>query len=128
MACVAVLSLAAGCSGDDGGNDRARSDREVFSVGEPLPTGEPVLLEVGTLCGVEVISASGSFWRTDDPGAASTADWIPVEWSETLGRGDQLLVFEVLLSEDESVLTASLRERMVTYRPLTPEDPEFLCS
>ena len=131
MACVAVLSLAAGCSRDDGANDQATSEPrvDVFSVGEPLPTAETVLLEVGTHCGVEVISASGSNWRTDEPGPVPNEDWIPVEWSEALAQRGGLLVLEVLLSEDQSILTASAGGRTVTYRPLTPEElPDFVCA
>lgn len=43
------------------------------------------------------------------------SDWIPREWADTLGPGEELLTLEVELSTDERVLTATVAGRPVTY-------------
>ncbi len=101
----------------------------VLSADGSLPLGRPFLLEVGTLCGVAVLGLpiNGQFWRTDEANG-TTGGWMPQEWADSLGPGQQLILIEVLLSADRAKLTASAAGRSVSYRPVTDDNPAALCA
>lgn len=123
----AVPLVLVGCS-----SESARTDRTsvpVLSADGSLPLGQPYMLEVGTHCGVAVLGLAidSQFWRTDEANSAA-GDWMPQEWSDSLGPGQQLITIEVLLSGDGTKLTASAAGRSVSYRPVTDDDPTALCA
>ena len=93
-----------------------------------LPAGEAHLFEVGTHCGIGYLGLpiNDRLWISDE--AAGMADWIPTEWADTLGPGEELITLEVELSADENVLTATVADRPVTYRPVSNNDPVFECA
>ena len=67
------------------------------------------------------------FWITDEANR-SESDWMPIEWSQTLGPGEQIIALEVVLSSDETRLTATKAGRSVVYRPFTTSEPELFCA
>ena len=93
-----------------------------------LEAGVASLFEVGTHCGVGSLGLPihDRFWISDE--AAGMSDWIPTEWADTLGPGEELITLEVALSPDEAVLTATVAGRPVAYRPVTSNDPVFECA
>ncbi len=70
---------------------------------------------------------NGQFWRTDEANG-TTGGWMPQEWADSLGPGQQLILIEVLLSADRAKLTASAAGRSVSYRPVTDDNPAALCA
>jgi hypothetical protein len=68
---------------------------------------------------------NGVFWITDT--AEGERNWMPSEWADSLGPGEELITLEVVLSDD-GTLTASAEGRSVVYRPLSADDPEYLCA
>ena len=102
---------------------------ETMSGGlEALP-GVAYELELGTHCGVEALGmpVNDTFWITDEANG-SELDWMPIEWSQTLAPGEQIIALEVVLSSDETRLTATKAGRSVVYRPVTTSDPEMFCA
>lgn len=75
--------------------------------------GATSVLTVGTHCGVEILGrlVNGYVWRTDE---ADGLDWVPREWYSGPVLPDPIVI-EITLSEDGTVLTASLNGREVTY-------------
>jgi hypothetical protein len=108
--------------------DRDTSVASISDGTRALPE-VPYLLRVGTHCGVEWLGmpVNDVFWITDEA-SGSTSDWMPVEWSQSLGAGEELIALEVVLSADESQLTATKAGRSVVYRPRRPTDPEKFCA
>lgn len=68
---------------------------------------------------------NGILWTTDT--ARGKRNWMPSEWADSLGPGEELITLEVVVSDDET-LTASAVGRSVVYRPVSADDPEFLCA
>lgn len=68
---------------------------------------------------------NGIFWITD--AAEGDWNWMPSEWADSLDPGGELISLEVVLVDDET-LTASAEGRSVVYRPLSANDPEYLCA
>jgi hypothetical protein len=83
--------------------------------GPQLEPGESELFELGTHCGVGILSSSfnGQWWRTAE--APEEGDWIPAEWSSPTSPSG--LVVELLLSADGDTLTATYNGRPVVYTP-----------
>lgn len=102
---------------------------ESISRGARALPGVTYVLEVGTHCGVEWLGlpVNDVFWITDEADE-SASDWIPIEWSQTLSPGEQLIALEVVLSADGSHLTATKAGRSVVYRPNEATDPEKFCA
>lgn len=75
--------------------------------------GESTVLSVGTHCGVGILGrlVNGYVWRTDE---ADGPDWVPREWYSGPVPPDPLDI-QVTLSQDGTILTASLNGREVTY-------------
>ena len=121
-----VAAMTSGCSSDAG----SAATVPVLVEGAPLPPATPFRLEVGTHCGVAELGplVNGIRWRTDEVAAGTGLDWIPPEWSAELGPGDQLLTVEVVLSADQTRLTASTHGRAVEYRPSRADEPAVLCA
>ncbi len=92
-----------------------------------LVTGRTYSLDIGTHCGVGVLSRNvhGLAWMTDEANGAT--GWMPSEWLPQR-RGYEVLTVLVVLSADESQLTATYNERAIVYRKVTPDDPVFLCA
>ena len=82
-------------------------------------------LDIGTHCGVAVLSRNvhDQRWTTDEADGAT--DWMPPEWLAE-GPGAVLTVL-VVLSTGQSHLTVTYNDRAVVYRPLTPRDPVTFC-
>ncbi len=94
-----------------------------------LPVGGSYLVEIPTHCGVAVLGRkiNDIFW-TVTGSTQRGEDWMPVEWFESLSPGEEQLTVEMSLSDDEARLTLTAAGRTVTYRPMTADDPEFLCA
>lgn len=90
-------------------------------------TGQGFEIEVSSHCGFNYLSqmVDGRSWMTDE--AVGTFEWGPVEWADVTDRSE-LVVLEVVLSDDRSVLIASANGRSVRYRPVTADDPQFFCA
>jgi len=118
-----VMHSAAACSSDGS----KRSELPVLAIEGSLPVEETYLFEVGTHCGVGYLSLpiNGRFWISDE--AAGEWNWMPPEWAETLGPGEELITMEVRLSDDGTALTATLADRSVSYRQTTEADPVIEC-
>lgn len=88
--------------------------------------GQAFEVAVGTHCGVRYLSQviDGRSWITDEADVAG--DWLPDEWARA--RDGELLVLQVVLSEDGMALTATANDRSVRYRPVNADDPEFFCA
>ncbi len=132
---TALLVLALSACGD---GDTPVAGQDDVSNGSPVETisgglralpGVAYVLDVGTHCGVEALAmpVNDTFWITDEANG-SDSDWMPIEWSQTLGPGEQIIAVEVVLSLDETRLTATKAGRSVVYRPVTTSDPEMFCA
>ena len=91
-----------------------------------LIPGRTYSLDIGTHCGVAVLSRDvhGHSWRTDE--AEASTGWTPPEWVHPTHL--ELLTVLVVLSADESRLTATYNGRSVVYRKVTAADPVFSCA
>ena len=104
------------------------SDLPVLTAERSLPSGEPYRITINTHCGVGYFSlpVNDAFWIADEANLAY--DWIPSEWANSLGPGDELITVEVLLSDDGTELTATAAGRSVVYRQITADDPVLECA
>ena len=66
------------------------------------------------------------FWIADE--ANLEPDWIPSEWADTLGPGDDLITLVDLLSADSKEMTATTAGRSVVYHHMTADDPVLECA
>ena len=134
---VALLGLAACGDNADEASSAPESVASATTIGpselpvvdpnSSVPIGRPYQIEVGTHCGVGVLglTVNGIVWTTDT--AKGERNWMPTEWASSLGPGEELITLEVVLSDRET-LTASAEGRSVVYRPVSADDPEYLCA
>lgn len=131
---MVVAVCLAGCGGDDSDAATAAATSAAPSPTLPVvptngsvPVGEPYQIEVGTHCGVGyfALPVNGTFWITDSAG--DERYWMPSEWANSLGPGDDLLTVQVELS-DHDTMTATAEGRSVVYRPVTDSDPIRECA
>ena len=134
---IAVTSAVIACGLTFGG---CTSDGESSVTTTVTPPSKPLVgmrdgdtreVFIGLFCGADYlpIGINDSTWRAEE----LTADdqyWIPAEWNaaaESIDRSDALRV-EVRLESNGSRLIATANGRSVAYRPMTPDDPENVCS
>lgn len=118
------MSLAGvGCASDSSGQANAPDATSLAeaTAAVSVATADPAddqardarTLSVGTHCGVEVLGrlVDGYVWRTTE---ADGLDWIPREWYSGPVPPDPIVI-SVSLSDDGTMLTASLNGRDVLY-------------
>ena len=92
-----------------------------------LPSGR-CALEIGAHCGFRYLSrpVAGQSWITDEA-PADGGDWVPDEWAAIVGPG--IGVLDVTVEQiGAATLIVTAGGWSVSYRPVTPSDPEFLCA
>lgn len=119
-------SALATCTSDS--QDQESSQLPALTAERSLPSGEPYRIVINRHCGVGYFSppVNDGFWIADE--ANLEPDWIPSEWADTLGPGDDLITVEVVLSADGTELTATTAGRSVVYRQMTAADPVLECA
>ena len=109
-------------------SDTSVSDATIRGELQAVP-GVVYLWEFSSHCGVErlLLPVNDVLWITDEANGTES-DWMPIEWAQTLGAGDEMIALEVVLSADGTQLTATKAERSVVYRPITPSEAGRYCA
>lgn len=108
------------------GSDTSVPDTPIRGELQAVP-GVVYLWQVSSHCGVGrlLLPVNDVLWITDE---ANGTDWMPIEWAQTTGDGDEVIALEVVLSADGTQLTATKAGRSVVYRPITPSEAGVYCA
>ncbi len=99
-----------------------RPDGETINRGTTIEPGVEYRYPIYTHCGIEWLGEFNDvLWRADVP--AGVLDYVPAAWARAVDDAQRVVVTLVLTTKPDPVITATVNEVEIAYRPTTEDPP-----
>jgi len=105
-----------------GRQETLRPNGDTIKSGTTIEPGTEYRYPIYVHCGIEWLGEFNDvLWKADVP--AGVLDYVPAAWARVIGDDQRVTATLALSSNPDPVITATVNEVEITYRPATTDPP-----